>query len=131
MPRYEFKRDSRAALLDELLKVGFTPDTVKVESLDDVTWVTCAEQDYDAVAQVVAVHDVVLIDARVAEVKERATEDQTFLKAVVAELLSNATFLEMPEVVLKEQQVRNIMATTNRALAKLLGLWAQGGGFLG
>lgn len=77
MPRYEFLKPARLALLEELLAAGL-PKEVIVEMRDQQCWVTCAPEEYDRVATVVAAHDAAAIDAKAAseETKKRDIESQ-------------------------------------------------------
>lgn len=70
MPRYPFERPACAALLDQLIAAGFSPDTT-VEMDATRCWVTCEPEQYDMVATVVAAHDATAIDAAVAQAQVR------------------------------------------------------------
>lgn len=72
MPRYFFPRPVRATLLEELRDragVGpLNPDGLATLELDDTgCWVTCAPEQFDAVATVIAAHNPTAVDARAAQ----------------------------------------------------------------
>lgn len=79
MPRYQFDKVARAALLDELIAAGF-PATTPVEMDDARVWVTADEADYDRMAAVVAAHNAAAIDAVADAEKTQFQQDVANLK---------------------------------------------------
>jgi hypothetical protein len=90
VPRYQFQRRARAALLDQLAAAGlpglpvemdgdYRPDGTIVN--DTTCWVTAAPEQFDAVAAVVAAHDAAALDAAAAATKQQDSGDLTKVRA--------------------------------------------------
>jgi uncharacterized protein (DUF362 family) len=130
VPRYQFQRRARAALLDQLAAAGlpglpvemdgdYRPDGTIVN--DTTCWVTAAPEQFDAVAAVVAAHDAAALDAAAAATKQQDSGDLTKVRAAYQTLRSNADALRadaaaMPAT-LTAAQVRARLIQIEGALA--------------
>jgi len=122
MPRYQFARPARAALLDQLVAAGVTVERVEsnASGADTTCWVTCDPADYDKVATVVAAHDATALDAAATQAQTDDDTDRTTLRGLIATLLNDATTLADATQTLTAQQVRNRIARTDQALVAVL-----------
>lgn len=68
---YEFQREARAALLDELIAAGFPKDIVvgmtEEGNPNPRVWVTAKPEDFAKVASIVQAHDATAVDTREAQ----------------------------------------------------------------
>jgi len=125
MPRYEFGRPARAALLDQLIAAGFPP-TTPVEMDDTRCWVECAPEEYDRAATVVAAHDAAAMVAAETTEAQSDTQAQARLRAAVAQLNDAETLLS-GTAALTLAQAKPILLLLVRALVALLRLLARRG----
>jgi hypothetical protein len=96
MPRYQFNKPARAALLDELLAAGLPPLRVEMDGIyqpdgsivgDSTCWVTASLEQANAVAAVVAAHNAASVDAAVSTARTR----QQQARQTLVTYLGNAT----------------------------------------
>lgn len=118
MPRYEFPKPGRAALLDQLVAAGFDPLTV-VQTDDTHCWITCAAERFDAAAAVVAAFDPAALDAQAAQAAQQDAGDRDTVRQAVTPLLADAATLSDTTVTLTAAQQRAMLARTGRAVAAL------------
>lgn len=76
--KIELQNVNTCKLHDELIKVGIIPQLV--ESLDNITWVTVEDGEYDAVMAVVAVHNPTTLS--IVEIKAELEQLDTVLPRV-------------------------------------------------
>jgi hypothetical protein len=129
VPRYQFQRRARAALLDQLAAAGlpglpvemdgdYRPDGTIVN--DTTCWVTCAPEQFDAVAGVVSAHDAAALDAAAAQAAGEDQADRDLARTMYAALLADVARLEDTTVTMTAQVYRNHLARTDRVLAAVL-----------
>jgi len=80
MPRYQFDKAARAALIDQLVAAGF-PSTTLVQMDATRCWVTCLPEEFDRAVAVVAAHDALAVDQSEAATVRVYRTDLAGLKA--------------------------------------------------
>jgi hypothetical protein len=124
MARYEYAGTFRAALLDELVAAGIAVGRLELD--DAHAWVT-TDAERALVDPVVAAHDAAAIDAAAAAEQDADEDDRLTLRQVVATLLADADRLEDTTITMSGQVIRNHVARTDRAVARLLAVLRRRG----